>query len=149
MSFASASARMRFESTSTISRPTPLMTSAKADAEPTIPEPTMPTFNAMRASVTALERHRETREGDARLERLGRTREQPGVGQVHVECAALPCSRKVKVREAIADSQVGRGLPLARFHGREVHQQRAWCDEHLHAADNLDGRMHTNDAEDL
>src|SRR6187401_1883730 len=44
MSFASASARARFRSTRTISRPTPFMTSAKADAEPTIPQPTMPIF---------------------------------------------------------------------------------------------------------
>src|SRR6187431_147671 len=44
MSFASASARARFTSTSTISRPTPFITSAKADAEPTIPQPTIPIF---------------------------------------------------------------------------------------------------------
>ena len=31
-------------STSTISRRTPFITSAKADAEPTIPEPTIPIF---------------------------------------------------------------------------------------------------------
>ena len=37
---------LRFTSTSTISRPTPLMTRAYADAEPTIPVPTIPTFIA-------------------------------------------------------------------------------------------------------
>jgi len=41
---ASASARARFASISTISRPTPLMTSANAEVEPTMPQPTMPIF---------------------------------------------------------------------------------------------------------
>src|SRR3954454_2066302 len=44
MSLASASARARFRSTSTISRPTPLITSAYAEVEPTMPQPTMPIF---------------------------------------------------------------------------------------------------------
>src|SRR4029434_6662068 len=44
MSLASASARSRFKSTITISRPTPLITSAYADADPTIPQPTIPVF---------------------------------------------------------------------------------------------------------
>src|SRR6185369_2130087 len=44
MSLASASARARLTSTSTISRPTPLITSAYAEVEPTAPHPTTPTF---------------------------------------------------------------------------------------------------------
>jgi hypothetical protein len=38
MSLASASARALFRSTSTISRPTPRITIAKHEAEPTIPD---------------------------------------------------------------------------------------------------------------
>src|SRR4030095_26890 len=44
MSLAPPSARARFKSTITISRPTPLITSAYADADPTIPQPTIPVF---------------------------------------------------------------------------------------------------------
>jgi hypothetical protein len=44
MSFASASARSRFTSTKTSSRPTPRITSANADVEPTMPQPTIPIF---------------------------------------------------------------------------------------------------------
>src|SRR3954453_10910908 len=44
MSFASASARAGFPSNGMFSRPTPFMTSAKADAEPTMPQPTTPIF---------------------------------------------------------------------------------------------------------
>src|SRR5262249_56483077 len=37
-------ARGRFRSTRTISRPTPRISRAYADADPTMPQPTMPTF---------------------------------------------------------------------------------------------------------
>src|SRR6516162_4515201 len=44
MSFASASARARLISTNIISLPTPFMTRAKPEVDPTNPQPTMPIF---------------------------------------------------------------------------------------------------------
>jgi formate hydrogenlyase transcriptional activator len=91
-----------------------------------------------------LQRHRKPGEIDARLHQVARTGEDPRFREVQVQAGAALGSRDPEVEEAIRDAVVGGRPPLTLVvaAGRQVEQNRAGRDEHLHPSGDVDGRVH-------